>query len=83
MHRSGPEDSPHESSVIADGYEQLDTDERQDSETAPPRETRPPSPPTFGETGQTCRLALTRYARLGRAQIHRLELDGLGSCETV
>ena len=45
MHRSRPEDSPHESSVIADGYEQLDTDERQDPESAPPRETRPPSPP--------------------------------------
>jgi hypothetical protein len=38
---------------------------------------------TFGETGQTCRFALTRYARFGLAQIHRLELDRLGYYETV
>ncbi len=32
MHKSRPEDSPHESSVIAGGYEQLDPYEIQDPE---------------------------------------------------
>ena len=32
LHKSRPEDSPHESSVIAGGYEQLDPYEIQDPE---------------------------------------------------